>query len=250
MDAAVVWLERRPRALRPRRLRGRNRAARSRSPRGKPARRPYFSLSASEVDGQGVLQPRIRREPPARAGELTAEDLLATLTAASAESIAAALRRLDVAELVVAGGGTRNPCSWRSCSARLAGASLRSIEEFGIPEAAKEALVFAAHRVSHPERTPGHGRLPVPAPSGLRCWADHPGAHPLPIWPVPVPSMPTRLIVRTPLAAEMSVLPTETSEALGQGEALLSFRDVRIGMRHRGHCERDRPRSRPRCFTR
>ena len=33
----------------------------------------------------------------------------------------------------------------------------------------------------------------------------------------------------------MSVLPTKTREALGQGEALLSFRDVRIGMRHRGH---------------
>ena len=68
---------------------------------------PYFSLRPPKSTGKeyfnwGYVTSRLdgRQLPPA--------DLVATLTALSAESIAASLRELEVAELVVAGGGTRN----------------------------------------------------------------------------------------------------------------------------------------------
>ena len=74
-------------------------------PRARPTRRwsqrllddPYFALPAAQVDGQGVLQPRLRDRAPRRQGDSAAEDLLASLTVATAESVAAALRPFESA---------------------------------------------------------------------------------------------------------------------------------------------------------
>ena len=160
---------------------------------------PYFSLRPPKSTGKEYFNLEYFANRLLDR-DLTAEDLLASLTAASAESIAAALRQQDVAELVVAGGGTRNPVLMGELRARLAGASFRSIEEFGIPEAAKEALLFAVIGFLTLSGLPAT----VPSCTGAKrasvLGQITPGAHPLPIWPVPVPSMPTRLIVRTPLA--------------------------------------------------
>jgi len=75
--------------------------------------------------------------------EISAEDLLASLTVTTAESVAAAIRPFHVTELIVAGGGTRNLTLMAELQARLPGVKMRRTDELGVPEAGKEALIFA-----------------------------------------------------------------------------------------------------------
>ena len=73
-------------------------------------------------------------------------DLVATATALSARSIADALRRFvpsPVDEVVVAGGGARNPTLLRMLAEALGGAPLRPADELGVPAHAREAAAFA-----------------------------------------------------------------------------------------------------------
>lgn len=73
----------------------------------------------------------------------TDDDVVATLTALTAETIAQALARDDVSEITVSGGGTANPALMAELADRLAPARLRRIDELGIPADAKEAYWFA-----------------------------------------------------------------------------------------------------------
>jgi anhydro-N-acetylmuramic acid kinase len=76
-------------------------------------------------------------------GHLAPDDLVATVTALTAETVARPVTELGVAELVVSGGGTRNPVLMAELARRLPGVAISPVDAFGIPEAAKEALVFA-----------------------------------------------------------------------------------------------------------
>jgi anhydro-N-acetylmuramic acid kinase len=75
--------------------------------------------------------------------DLAADDLVATLTAHAAEVAAAECRRHGVAEVIASGGGTENPVLMRALAERIAPARLRTIDDLGIPSAAKEAYAFA-----------------------------------------------------------------------------------------------------------
>ena len=104
---------------------------------------PYFALAPPKSTGKELfnldyLERRVGRD------ELSPADLLASVTAASAESVAASLRPLGLAELVVAGGGVRNVTLMSELADRLPGVPLRSVDELGVPSAAKEALIFCA----------------------------------------------------------------------------------------------------------
>ncbi len=106
---------------------------------------PYFSLRPPKSTGKeyfnlGYVTSRLER---LELGDLGTDDLLASLTAATADIIAASLRRFAIGELLVAGGGTRNPALMRELRGRLPGVEIRRTDEVGVPEAAKEALVFA-----------------------------------------------------------------------------------------------------------
>jgi anhydro-N-acetylmuramic acid kinase len=103
---------------------------------------PYFSLPPPKSTGKeyfnlGYVTRRLE------GADISAEDLLASLTAATAEMIAAALRPFHLGELFVAGGGTRNLTLMGQLQARLPGVKIRRTDELGVPEAGKEALVFA-----------------------------------------------------------------------------------------------------------
>jgi anhydro-N-acetylmuramic acid kinase len=74
--------------------------------------------------------------------------LVRTATVFTAVSIAAAFRqfvfpRARVQELVVAGGGTRNPLLMAQLAAALPELEVRPSSDFGVPEDAKEAFAFA-----------------------------------------------------------------------------------------------------------
>ncbi|MFE2386197.1 anhydro-N-acetylmuramic acid kinase [Streptomyces misionensis] len=72
-----------------------------------------------------------------------ADDVLATLTRLTAVTVADACRAHKVSELVVSGGGTRNPVLMRMIEQELPGVRLRPSDDLGLPSDAKEALAFA-----------------------------------------------------------------------------------------------------------
>lgn len=107
-----------------------------------------------------LADPFLRRPPPRstgreRYGEAFVEvlwrrghrgpDLVATLTAFTAASIADAYARWlpPVDEVVLGGGGVHNPALVAHLCARLAPVPVRTHAEFGIPDDAKEAIAFA-----------------------------------------------------------------------------------------------------------
>jgi anhydro-N-acetylmuramic acid kinase len=99
-------------------------------------------------------------------------DVVATATALTAQSIANALRRFvlpkskSYRELIVSGGGAKNPTLMNMMRGELAALKieLRSSDEFGVPAQAKEAVAFAvlAHETWH--RRPSN----IPSATGAR----------------------------------------------------------------------------------
>jgi anhydro-N-acetylmuramic acid kinase len=76
------------------------------------------------------------------------EDLVRTVTIFTALSIADAFRRFifpraHVNELIVAGGGTKNPLLMAQLAAALPGIEIVNSARFGVPAEAKEAFAFA-----------------------------------------------------------------------------------------------------------
>ena len=103
---------------------------------------PYFALPPPKSTGKEYFNlDYVRRRLDGI--ELSPEDLLASVTVATAEMVASSLRSFDVNELLVAGGGTRNPTLMAELGARVPGVRVRRTDELGVPEASKEALVFA-----------------------------------------------------------------------------------------------------------
>ena len=100
-------------------------------------------------------------------------DVVATATALTARSIADAIQRFvlrrekkSFRELIVSGGGARNPTLVAMLDGELAplGIKLRFSDEFGVPTEAKEAVAFAvlAHETWH------HRPSNVPAATGAK----------------------------------------------------------------------------------
>jgi anhydro-N-acetylmuramic acid kinase len=110
----------------------------------------------------------------ARRLRLRAEDVVATATALTAASIADAYRRfvfpkLKVAELgklqiILGGGGAKNPTLRRMLAKQLGTGELLTHEDFGIANAAKEALAFAILAHETLQGKPGN----VPSATGAR----------------------------------------------------------------------------------
>lgn len=99
------------------------------------------------------------------------EDVLATATALTAHSIALSIKnfvrpRKAYSELVVSGGGAKNPTLLAMLANQIQplGLSLRLSDEFGLPSEAKEAVAFAllAYQTWH------HRPSNVPSATGAR----------------------------------------------------------------------------------
>jgi len=107
------------------------------------ARRPPKSTGREEFGAQFVT------ELLARGAEMSPEDLLATATAFTAESIAAAYREFvrpqvrEIDEVILGGGGSYNRTLRGMLEARLPATRVLTHEDFGISGEAKEALAFA-----------------------------------------------------------------------------------------------------------
>jgi anhydro-N-acetylmuramic acid kinase len=112
-------------------------------------RRPPKTTGREEF-GETFLQ---RVLASGRRWRLTNEDIIATATAYTAKSIAAAyhrfifpkLNRADLRRLqvILGGGGAKNPVLRRMLAERVGTGEVLTHEDFGIANAAKEALAFA-----------------------------------------------------------------------------------------------------------
>jgi anhydro-N-acetylmuramic acid kinase len=108
------------------------------------------------------------------------EDLIRTVTVFTALSVVDALNRFvlprtKIFQLIVSGGGTRNPLLMGQLEAALAPIELLTSEKFGVPEQSKEAYAFAllAYETFHhrPSNLPSATGATRPAILGKICYA-------------------------------------------------------------------------------
>lgn len=107
---------------------------------------PYYALPPPKSTGKELFHLTYLLEAldaAAVAGHVTADDLLATLTAHAATTVADACRQHGVTSVVAAGGGTANPVLMSLLREKLSGVEVTTMEELGIPSHAKEAYAFA-----------------------------------------------------------------------------------------------------------
>ncbi|MFD6138288.1 anhydro-N-acetylmuramic acid kinase [Promicromonospora sp. NPDC060271] len=102
---------------------------------------PYYARPAPKSTGKELfhLDYLLARLGPTSP---TPEDLLATLVALTARTVADAVRH-TATEVVASGGGTRNPVLLAALRAELPGVAVRTSDKLGVPSQAKEALAFA-----------------------------------------------------------------------------------------------------------
>lgn len=104
---------------------------------------PYYRRPPPKSTGKEHYHLPYLLDAVADAGEVDPEDLVATVTALTALTVADACRAHGVEELIVSGGGAHNPVVMAMIAAELPNVSIRPIDDFGIPAAAKEAYLMA-----------------------------------------------------------------------------------------------------------
>ncbi|HUF31403.1 MAG TPA: anhydro-N-acetylmuramic acid kinase [Gemmatimonadaceae bacterium] len=134
-------------------------------------RDPYFSAPPPKSTGRELFGAAYadRLIAACRAGRpgATAEDCVATAVALTARSIGDAFARFvtePVHELVLSGGGARNPALVSAISRALPRLTVRSFDALFFDGEAKEAVAFALLGYLHVSRLPGN----VPGATGAR----------------------------------------------------------------------------------
>ncbi|GAB0108059.1 anhydro-N-acetylmuramic acid kinase [Nocardia sp. JMUB6875] len=103
---------------------------------------PYYSMRPPKSTGKELFN-RAYLERVLRDRPLAPEDIVATVTALTAHTIADALEPFGLTEVIASGGGTHNPTLLAMVRDRLGATRLRTSDELGLPSAAKEATAFA-----------------------------------------------------------------------------------------------------------
>jgi len=143
---------------------------------------PYLRMRPPKTAGREQFGDAIVRQilQWGRKHRAKPNDLIRTATLFTALSIAAALNRFvlprtEVHELIVSGGGARNPLMMAHLAASLPGIDIRTSDEFGIPSQAKEAFAFAilAYEAFHQRANnlPSATGARRPAVLGKICYA-------------------------------------------------------------------------------
>ncbi len=108
---------------------------------------PYFAAPLPKSTGRELFGDDFARTAIARAVSLglSPEDILATLTAFTARSVALGVRQYAgrLQQLVVSGGGARNPVLMDMLAEWLPGVEVLQHDQFGVRAEAKEAVAFA-----------------------------------------------------------------------------------------------------------
>ncbi len=130
---------------------------------------PYLKKPPPKSTGREEFGPPLLDDMNRRFPALSPGDLLATLTAFTAETVAIGFRefiapKIQIAEVVLTGGGARNPVLRQMLAERLAPASLVEPDALGFPARAIEAAAFAFLAYLTWHGRPGN----LPAATGAR----------------------------------------------------------------------------------
>ncbi len=162
---------------------------------------PYYRLGPPKSTGKELFNLEyIRTHLGSR--HVSTDDLLATLTVLSAEVVAAELNRFDVTEIVASGGGTRNPFLMAEIARRTPRAKLAQIDEYGVAEAAKEALIMAVIGFLTVHGLPGTVPSCTGATRSVVLGSVVPGERRLRL--TASAEAPVRMRVRTPLGPQVN----------------------------------------------
>jgi anhydro-N-acetylmuramic acid kinase len=132
-------------------------------------RHPYFRRRPPKTTGRELFGRQFTDKLVARLGGkgLALADIIATVTAFTARSIADAYRRFlprGVDEVIVCGGGARNDTLLSMLRREIPGAKVMTMDELGINADAKEAISFAILAAATWLGLPGN----VPAATGAK----------------------------------------------------------------------------------
>jgi anhydro-N-acetylmuramic acid kinase len=154
---------------------------------------PYYQLAPPKSTGKELFD-ALYLTRMINGRQLVLDDLAATLTELTALLVAAACSRHRLSELVVAGGGVRNPTLMARIAAN-AGVTVRPIDDFGLPAQAKEAYLMALIGYLSWYGLPGTLASATGASTLLGSFT--PGRSPLRL-PEPADSLPERMIIINP----------------------------------------------------
>ena len=104
---------------------------------------PYYARPAPKTTGKELFHLEYLRAMLSGLPSLADNDLIATLTALTACSVADAVRSAGATEVITSGGGTMNPTLMAMLRERLGDITVLTCDQLGLPSAAKEAYAFA-----------------------------------------------------------------------------------------------------------
>ncbi|MCC6446985.1 MAG: anhydro-N-acetylmuramic acid kinase [Armatimonadetes bacterium] len=134
---------------------------------GRWLKHPFFHIEPPKSTGREQFGAGFVRACLESAPEASPEDLLATATALTAESIASAYRRWVLPrgpahEIVLGGGGIHNLTLRSMLAERLSPIPIRTHADYGLPDKAKEAVAFALLAYAAARGIPGN----IPSATG------------------------------------------------------------------------------------
>jgi len=132
---------------------------------------PFFKQKPPKTAGREEFGREYARRFLQRCGGAKKEDVIATATALTAQSITAAIRNLisrkgSYRDYIVSGGGSRNRALVQMLAQEVSamGLKLRHSDEFGVPSQAKEAIAFALLAYQSWHGQPGN----IPSATGAK----------------------------------------------------------------------------------
>jgi len=130
---------------------------------------PYFSMDPPKSTGRELFNSDYVQKliSTARSLDATDEDIIATAVQLTAESIGDAYRRFipePMNEVLVSGGGAKNPALFAAIEKSAAPVKVRHFEDVFFDGEAKEAVAFALLGYLHVTKRPGN----VPSATGAR----------------------------------------------------------------------------------
>jgi anhydro-N-acetylmuramic acid kinase len=159
---------------------------------------PYYGLEAPKSTGKELFSAKYLFGLGIDISAHDPSDLLATLTALTAQTVVEACRRYGVTDVIMAGGGTRNTALVAALEQRAAGRIRFSvIDELGIPSSAKEAYAFALLGFLTWNGLTGTVASCTGATGPRTLGSITPGSGPL-VLPEPAVDVPRRLVVTAP----------------------------------------------------
>ena len=154
----------------------------------------YYRRPPPKSTGKELFHAAYLSAHVAAVGSIGPDDVVATVTALTAITVADACREFGVRRLVVSGGGVENPTLMERLVGELAGVPVARIDEYGIPSSAKEAYLFALLGFLTLHQLPGTVASATGAARPVLLGCLLPGRDGFP--PInPPPSPPSRLVV-------------------------------------------------------